>query len=173
MDNIAINRLENNIIAFNVALGSKKGAIRFTSNLDTTNHVVSENDNEVDTINVPVEVLDDILENQQIPLLLKIDTEGYETEVLTGAHKILINKNLKAIIIELNGSGNRYGYDEQKLHKMLLELDFNPFLYNPEQRLLTSIDSFGTHNTLYIRDVDFVQNRLNLAGKIKILDNEI
>jgi len=165
-----INRLENRVIAFNIALGSQKGAVAFTSSQDTINHVACKND--IDVISVPVETLDDILENQQVPVLLKIDVEGFETEVLIGGNKTLKNSKLKAIIIELNGSGKRYGYDEQNIHNMLLELGFNPFLYTPEKRLLTSINSFGTHNTIYIRDIDFVQNRLNAAEKIKVLDSE-
>jgi FkbM family methyltransferase len=171
LDNIAINRLQNNVITFNVALGSSKGTIDFTSSLDTTNHVANEN--EVDTISVPVETLDDALENQQCPSLLKIDVEGFETEVLIGGNEILKNKELKAIIIELNGSGKRYGYDEQNIHKMLIELNFKPFLYNPEERTLTSINEYGTHNTIYIRDIDFVQNRLKSADKFKILGYSI
>jgi hypothetical protein len=166
LNNIAINRLGDNVTAFNIALGSSKGTIGFTSSLDTTNHVANEN--EADIINVPVETLDDVLENQQCPSLLKIDVEGFETEVLMGAGKILENKGLKAIIIELNGSGKRYGYDEQNIHKMLIELGFKPFLYNPEKRALSSINEFGTHNTIYIRDVDFVQSRLKSADKFKI-----
>jgi len=170
MDNVMINRLGNRIEAFNIALGSQKGTVEFTSSQDTTNHVVCKND--TDAISVPVEALDDVLENKQIPALLKIDVEGFETEVLIGGNKTLKNSNLKAIVIELNGSGKRYGYDEQNIHNMLLELGFNPFLYHPEKRLLTQINKFGTHNTIYIRDVDFVQNRVSSAEKIKILDSE-
>ena len=170
-NNITINHLKSKVLAFNVALGAQKGTLNFTSLMDTTNHVAIEND--VDTISVPVDTLDNVLENQQVPALLKIDVEGFETEVLSGSNKILKNGNLRAIIIELNGSGKRYGYDEQNIHKMLLELDFKPFLYNPKNRLLKNINKFGTHNTIYIRDVDFVQNRIESAGKINILDNSI
>jgi len=171
MDNVMLNRLGNRVMAFNVALGSQKGTVGFTCLSDTAiNHVTYKND--VDVINVPVETLDDVLENQQAPTLLKIDVEGFETEVLAGGNKILKNRNLKAIIIELIGLGKRYGYNEQNIYNMLLELGFNPFLYTPEKRLLANINSFGTHNTIYIRDVDFVQNRLSSADKIRIRDSE-
>ena len=170
LDNIAINRLKN-VLAFNIALGSHRGNIEFTNTLDTVNHVANQND--VDTIIVPIEILDNIFENQQIPTLLKIDVEGFETEVLSGSNKILKNRDLKAIIIELNGSGKRYGYDEQNINKMLIELGFSPFIYNPKERLLTSIGTFGIHNTIYIRDIDFVRNRIESANKIKILDSNI
>ena len=45
--------------------------------------------------------------NEQCPSLIKIDVEGYENEVINGAEKTLENQSLKAIIIELNGSGSR------------------------------------------------------------------
>jgi FkbM family methyltransferase len=171
-NNIAINHIEKKVTSFNVALGSKEGIIEFTSSFDTTNHVANKND--TDTISVSVETLDHILENRKIPSLLKIDVEGFETEVLMGGGKILKQSELKAIIIELNGSGKRYGYDEQHIHETLLDLGFKPYLYNPKERLLTGIDKFGTGgNTIYIRDIHFVQNRVKSAPKIKILDHNI
>jgi FkbM family methyltransferase len=170
LNNIAINRMGDKVSAFNIALGAQQGSIDFTASLDTMNHVAEKK--ETNIIKVPVETLDGILENQSVPSLLKIDVEGFETEVLMGGGKILKQNELKAIIIELNGSGVRYGHDEQTIHEKLLNYGFNPFIYNPEERTLTSVNKFGTHNTIYIRDVDFVQNRLLSAPKVKILDSE-
>ncbi|MDR2407241.1 MAG: FkbM family methyltransferase [Bacteroidales bacterium] len=173
MNNIAINRLENKVTAFNIALGSQQGTITFTSTLDTTNHVALEN--ESNTIEVPVQTLDRIYENNKIPALAKIDVEGFETEVLGGGGgKTLKNSKLKAIIIELNGSGKRYGYDDNNIHKTLSDLDFKPCSYNPQKRSLTVMDKFNAEgNTIYVRDFDFVQCRLTSAPKIRILNTEI
>jgi hypothetical protein len=41
----------------------------------------------------------------ECPVLMKLDVEGYEPAVLAGAAA-----TLKALIIELNGSGHRYGF---------------------------------------------------------------
>jgi FkbM family methyltransferase len=172
VNNIVINRLENKVTAFNIALGSQQGTIRFTSTLDTTNHVATEN--ESNTIEVPVQTLDDIYKNNKIPALVKIDVEGFETEVLMAGSEILNNSELKAIIIELNGSGKRYGYDDNNIHNILSNLDFKPCSYNPKGRLLTLMDNFDEEgNTIYVRDFDFVQHRLTSAPKIRILDSEI
>jgi hypothetical protein len=65
------------------------------------------------------------------------------------------------------------GYDDEDIHRALLNLNFKPFLYNSTKRHLTEIGKFGTHNTIYIRDIDFVYNRLKSTSKIKILDKEI
>jgi hypothetical protein len=103
--------------------------------------------------------------------LLKIDVEGFETHVLSGASSTLARHKLKAIIIELNGSGEKYGYDERKLHEKLMENDYRPFRYNPFERELTPIENFGSHNTIYIKDIDFVRDRVRTAEKIHIRDN--
>lgn len=94
--------------------------------------------------------------------------EGFETEVLNGANKILLDYNLKAIIIELNGSGQRYGYDESKIHKKLIDFGFKPCSYDPKSRFLKELETFGIHNTIYIRDLEYVIDRIKTARQIKI-----
>jgi len=170
-NNISINQVANKVVAYNLALGNEKGQISFTSTLDTMNHVATAS--ESNTIQVPVDTLDAIMEKEKEPVLLKIDVEGFETNVLKGASQTLSRKNLKAIIIELNGSGAKYGYDERLLHDKLLENNYHPYQYNPFQRELTAIDTFGTHNTIYIKDPAFVHERVKDADKLKILDNWI
>lgn len=167
--NIAVNQMEARVQAYNIAIGSEKGSIEFTDSFDTMNHVADKND--TNTISVAVEKLDDIFVTQSIPTLLKIDVEGFETAVLEGATKTLQRNELKAIIIELNDSGKRYGYDENNSHHTLISFGFTTFAYNPEARALNSINTFGQHNTIYIRDVDFVKQRLQTADKIKILNS--
>ena len=170
-NNIAINQVGNKVMMHNLALGNEKGQISFTATLDTMNHVATET--ETNTIEVPVDTLDAIIENDKEPLLLKIDVEGFETNVLKGADQTLRKKNLKAIIIELNGSGTKYGYDERLLHEKLLENNYHPHQYNPFERELTPIDNFGTHNTIYIKDPAFVRERVKEADKLRILDSWI
>lgn len=168
-DNVSLNKLENKVQLLNVGLGSKSGTIKFTKSLDAVNHVAIEN--ESDTVDVIVKTMDEI--DSDIPLLIKIDVEGFETEVLKGAKNILSNKKLKAIIIELNSLGNRYGYDEQFIHNDLLNLGFKTYKYNPLKRELTSIESYGTQNTIYVRDESFVIDRVSSGRKIKIGLKEI
>ena len=93
--------------------------------------------------------------------------------MLNGAARTLADSRLKAIIIELNGSGSKYGYDETLLHERLLSLGYHPYQYNPFERSLTLIDRFGTHNTIYIREPEWVKERLVKAEKVKVLDKWI
>jgi hypothetical protein len=163
--NIEVNKIGGITQAYNIALGAQKDVLRFTQTLDTVNHIATAND--TNTIEVPVDTLDNVL-NSKVPLLMKIDVEGFETEVLKGASKTLSDGRLKGIIIELNGSGGRYGYDERNIHELLLSQGFAPYIYEPQQRSLIQVNEFGSHNTLYLRDINFIQDRLTRAAKINI-----
>ena len=165
-DNISINQMQEKVKALNIGLGSKTGQLKFTKSFDTVNHVATNG--ETDTIDVDVNTLDTILLKEQNPILLKIDVEGFETEVLEGSQNTLSKGALKAIIIELNGSGERYGFDEFQIHKKLLDFGFKPFAFNPQLKQLKEIETFGSHNTIYIRDLEFVENRIKSARQIKI-----
>jgi FkbM family methyltransferase len=167
-DNILLNRLEDKVEALNIGLGKEKGIIKFTSSLDTINHVATEED--IDSIEVELDTLDNIVHT--IPSLIKMDVEGFETEVVNGAAKTLQNRQLKAIIIELNGSGNRYGYDENLIHQKLLSLAFLPYHYNPFTRELKERISPNVHNTLYLRDIPMVKDRVTSARKIKVKNRQ-
>lgn len=167
--NILINRINDRVTALNIGLGATKGTLEFTKSQGPVNHVATEN--EKDTISVPVEVFDNII-NIDHPTLIKIDVEGFETEVLKGMSMALANDNLKAIIIELNGSGKRYGYDDAQIHKKLLSNGFNPFRYDPFNRKLYQLENHGSENTIYIKDLMFIQNRISTAKKIRIHNRE-
>lgn len=169
-NNVFLNQINAKVTLLNIGLGSEKGSVKFTQGLDTANHVATTK--EKDVVEVTVDTLDNIAQNQ-CPILIKIDVEGFETEVLKGATNTLKQPELKAIIIELNGSGNRYGYDENKIHQTFLNAGFAPFDYNPFKRQLTELTSFGVHNTIYLKDPNFVRERIKNARKIKVNSREI
>jgi FkbM family methyltransferase len=164
--NIKLNNIAAKATALNIGLGSKKDNLKFTRGHDTGNHVATEHD--TDVTEVKVDTLDNILAGQT-PLLLKIDVEGFETEVLNGAEKILNSPGLKAIIIELNGAGDRYGFNDNDIHQLLFTKGFKVMRYNPFKRELAGAAERNTeHNTLYLRDIDFISNRVNAANKIYV-----
>ncbi len=169
--NIEVNHIENKVTAFNAAVGSESGVIHFTNQLDTKNHVSMKGGE--GTAVVPLMTVDELTAHRKIPILLKIDVEGFETEVINGAKNTLEQNGVKGIIIELPGIGHRYGYDESKIHDRLLELGFNSYEYSPMRRTLTPVGLFGSYNTLYVRDLDFVMNRVQTAPKFTILNQEV
>ncbi|MBX2935135.1 MAG: FkbM family methyltransferase [Ferruginibacter sp.] len=172
--NIELNKLKNIATALNIGLGKNKSVLHFTKNLDTVNHVVYDlsKANTGSTIEVPVESVDEMVLQNGVPNLVKIDVEGFETEVLAGMLQTLKQEKLKAIIIELNGSGKRYGFDEDLLDAQLRDNKFIPYTYDPFKRNLVPVQKHDNLNTIYIRDINFVTNRLMNAKKIKVFSEE-
>lgn len=174
IDNIYLNQINENVIALNIGVGQDEGVLRFTSSLDAMNHVVTDNNADVDTIEVPVRKLSDIVDDKE-PVLIKVDVEGLETAVVAGSGDVLIRESLVAVIMELNGSGTRYGYDEKKLHAKMLEYGFKTFAYSPMDREMIPLDGKNTEsgNTIYVRDVNRAMDRIKSAPKFIVNGKEI
>jgi len=167
--NINIQKKQGLITAFNFGLGSEKSIVNFTTNLDTVNHV-SLNSNDL-TITVEINILDNL--NLPMPSLIKIDVEGFEYNVLQGAFSTLENLNLKAIIIELNGSGNQFGINDKDIDIFLRSFNFEPYTYDPFKRQLIKLNTYLNHNTIYIRDIEYCQNRVNNSLPLKLSNGYI
>jgi FkbM family methyltransferase len=169
--NVELNELTDRVRIARLAAGARAGSAPITTGLDSLNHV-AEADETSPTITVPVETLDN-LAGADVPILMKIDVEGFEAEVLAGAERVLADPRLKAVIIELNGSGARYGFSDADIHAGLLGFGFNPFRYDPLTRGLEPVRTFGAHNTIYIRDLPFVAERLKSAPPFTVLGRRI
>ena len=169
--NIRLNGIEDKAVAVNSGIGADEGKLHFTSAQDTVNHVVTDPTQfNGQTIEVDIISLDTALAAYDIPALIKIDVEGFETEVMNGMKKMLGDERLKAIIIELNGSGERYGYNENDIHKLLLAQGFIATVYDPFSRKLTRLSDHTSLNTIYTRDMDFVNMRLESAPLVNVFD---
>jgi FkbM family methyltransferase len=146
-DNILINKIHKNVQAYNIGLSDQEGELYFTCNADTENHVV-ESERE-GTLKVKVKKLDDLLRNVSARII-KIDVEGYELPVLRGAIESLESSSLESIIIELNGSGRRYGFDENEIINLLKSRNFIPCKYNVDSKKLIPITEFsGFGNVIF------------------------
>jgi len=168
-DNIRINGLDQKVQCVNQGLGDQEGEISFSSEGDTMNHALAPGEACAHPVTVPITTLDSFLSHQS-PSLAKIDVEGFETLVLKGARKTLENPSLHSLIMELNDSGQRYGFDEGAILKALSDLGYQTHSYNPFTRVLTPLASKNTQgeNTLFIRDKSFVEERLKTAPKFRI-----
>lgn len=165
--NIKVNSIGDRVKLFPFALGDEKKTVRFSNTLDAENHVLPEWEHTSEMI-VSVERFDDLCYPENIPSLIKIDVEGYEMAVLKGMRRTLANQQLKAVIIELNNTGNRYNFDEKQIHKDFLEAGFQPYTYECFTRKLIWLETFGPNNTIYIRDLSFVLDRLKTAPLVKV-----
>lgn len=168
--NIAINFIQHLVEAHNIGVSSEDGIARFTAGLDTVNHVAGERESLSDhLLDVQVRALDRLVAGKQ-PTIIKIDVEGFETNVVSGARNTLSEVSLKAVVMELNGSGKRYGFDEDTLHRNMLDYGFKTFSYFPFERKLESMNEkkSDSGNTIYIRDAEFIKARVSSAPKYSV-----
>jgi FkbM family methyltransferase len=187
LDNIHLNGLGELVRSLNVGIAAGAGSLLFTTGKGAANGVVPAT--AVGQVSIPaieVDVLPlDALTADFPPTILKIDVEGYEHEVIAGAAKTLADQRLLAILIELRGHGARYGFDEECIHRTLLDAGFQPYTYTPSLltppvrgepegglRPLPGINrAAGT--TLYIRYLPVVVERLNTAPRFHVHGQEI
>jgi len=163
-ENVRLNSYELRVAIHRMAIGSEDGEVSLTTTLDTVNHVAGPTDAGVSQERVPLRRLDTVLA-AETPAVIKIDVEGYETQVIEGAPQTLASEKLLAIVLEMNGSGARYGLDEEKLDTTLLARGFVPLSYDPLTRSLIPLPRPNpSGNRIYIRDAESLQSRLRSAA---------
>ncbi|MBA2238996.1 MAG: FkbM family methyltransferase [Lysobacter sp.] len=169
VENMRLNNLDERLRCVRKGVSAQQGVIAFTSGMDATNHALASGEQCDDKVTVETTSLDAALRGEN-PALIKIDVEGYETLVLAGAREVLDNQGLSAVIMELNGSGARYGFDESGMLDLMLGHGFGTYSYSPLDRSLISLGgkNLNAGNTLFIRNRPFVEDRLRLAPKVSV-----
>ena len=167
---IRLNKLEDRVQTLNRGMADHSSELWFSTDRGTMNHIVDERYRGSRT-RVRVDTIDSICE-VNIPGVIKIDVEGYEKFVLDGAHKTLRDQTVKALIVELNRSGEKFGIDDRNIFQHLVSLGFRPFSYDPFNRSIVALDTYNTgqFNTIFVRDVDFVNKRILNSSPVKIWD---
>lgn len=158
MENMRLNAVSDKVTALNIGVASQEGKLRFTSRLDTMNHVVSQEEKNMSGI---IEVDTDTLNHlagHLDPVLIKIDVEGFEANVIKGAGQVLEKDSLLALILE---SGNY-------LQRRLQDYGFVAHRYDPFRRALLAFDqnARASNNVLYIksRNSTLIKERLLAAA---------
>jgi len=175
MRNIGLNNIRGIVDARNIGIGPEDGFLPFTTGKDTMNRVSDKTaSDKTETMMVKVSTLDNVV-GDRLPRLIKIDVEGFESGVIAGAHNVLSKDTLVSVIMEINGSGSRHGFTDAGVHGKMLDFGFRPFMYEPFERKLSQLAGRNekSGNTLYIRDLNFVRDRLASAQKFRIRDDEI
>lgn len=113
--NVEENNLKN-VVLINAAAGAKKEKVKYFKNEENYGDGrVVENKNGKFVGNVSCLRLDEILQNEQKISLIKVDTQGYEPEVMEGA-KNIIEKDSPVLFLE-------YSPSEYKNKKMIKSLN--------------------------------------------------
>src|SRR5882724_1672651 len=159
--NIRINALTEQVKTFEMAVGRNTGTMRLTVGQGTENCIAIQS-SENALAPVKVTTLDHEFSNNP-PNLLKIDVEGFESEVIAGAKKMLKKTGLRAMIVERCGNGVRYGFDEDALHREIRKEGFLPCTYNPFTRLLHQSADTIMGNVIYVRDLNHANTILKSA----------
>ena len=170
--NLKLNNVEN-VILKQIGIAERDGKLMFSNDVGELNKVIHDIDNEsVEAVNVIT--LDKLLCKEMNVSMIKIDVEGFEKQVLLGGIKTLQKKQLDVIQIELNNSNNHYGYDENETISILKSYGFKPYQYIPSKNNLMKLVGKNTErrDTLFIRDIKRVKNRLN-KKTVKINRNKI
>jgi len=80
---------------------------------------------EILTQSVEVVKLDNFINKFDKPVsILKIDTEGYEKEVIEGATKFILEYTPRYLIIELQNENNYKNYSPKEIEKLIYEIGY-------------------------------------------------
>lgn len=164
--NLALNDLRSVVDVRASAVGDLSGSVRFTRRLDTVNHVASTQEF-IETLEVPIVRLDDSLAGLS-PTMIKVDVEGFELQVLRGSSRMLADSHLLAMIVELNGSGARYGSSDEAVHNLLVSHGFFAVTYNPVARKVHLLQPHFGGNVIYVRDREEISRRVQRALARKV-----
>ncbi len=171
--NILLNRLSDSVELQRCALGNENGEVRFTKDNDTVNHVAASNDDFSRTELVQMRRFDDFYVSGRSSFI-KIDVEGYEAFVLSGATKALQDPGLMGILIEDNGSDQRYE-SKQTVGDILKSYGLKPYRYDAIKRELVAASGemgmFG--NLLFLKNFDDAVDRIKTAGKFRLINGWI
>ena len=174
MANIRINDIGDRVIALNIGLSDQEDKLLFTVDENCMNHVATDNEHSKNNVEVKVSRLDTILKDCD-PHLMKIDVEGFETIVLNGATETLNKQSLNSVIMELNGSGSRYGFNEEDILRLMSNCEFHPYTYDPFSREIETLEGKNnlSGNTIFIRNINLALERIKASPLVSILNTKI
>lgn len=170
LENISLNGIETKVECLNLGVGKDSGILRFSAGEDTMNHVIADLEDCSDYVEVPVKRLDNVLHGR-MSTIIKIDVEGWETNVIAGGQNTFSQEEPLALLMEF-GLGARYGFDEQRLYQKILEFGFERASYSPWERSLTLLPR-DTHltdgNILFLKGIEYFKDRVRSAPKFSAL----
>lgn len=127
-ENVSLNKLTKKIEMVPKIVSDKNGYEYFSNfNVTEENTITSEvkNSRKIGCVKLDTFFKKDIMID-----LLKIDVEGAELKVLSGAKELIINKQIKKILIELNPKCQHFGYTRQEVLDFLLSNHYKLFRFS-------------------------------------------
>lgn len=163
--NIRLNNVEARVEVHDQAVGGESGSRLFTVGLDTVNHLVPDGQALTSGAETVAAVTLDEALGGRPATMLKVDVEGFESEVIRGARSTLANSSLNCALLELGGTGTQYGFDEKLVHDTMEGFGFTLCRYDPLRRRISAHEGAGHGgNALFVRDLDHVAARVATAA---------
>jgi FkbM family methyltransferase len=168
--NIRVNGLESRVSAHPVGLSDRVGTLEFTVAQDSGNHVLADGEHAESAVIATTTI--DALCGGAVPTAIKIDVEGQELRVLEGAKQTMAAPALLAVVIEMNGSGIRYGIDDREVDAWMGRIGFEAWRYSAIDRELVRHEASRDYvgNTLFLRDPNEARRRVRLAPKVRLVN---
>lgn len=160
---MAINNFDD-INIHEIGLGEVNSSIPYSDSGDGENHFYKDDSqsNNNDSILLPVKRLDDL--DLPAPTLVKIDVEGFEWEVINGAAEVLAKDSTKVVLLEALSEEQ----NDPRIYEFMTKLGFKAYSYMADQRTLLAGTNGRTHNAIYCKDPEWVNNRVKDAEQHEI-----
>lgn len=152
--NIELNEIGDRVDLRREAVGDSVGEVRFTRGLGTMNKVSDDGE-----VSVPLTSLDVALAGR-VPVAIKFDIEGGEDAAVVGARSTLAEPGLKALLIETVSEDTARALADAGL----IEFQFDPWT----RFLFQGTPTMPVNNRLYVRDREFVAERIRNAPPLRV-----
>jgi len=156
--NIRQNDLSNQVILERAAVAASPGQVAISTDADVMNKIVEGDAGYM----VPSLTIDGCVTQHGVPVLIKVDVEGFEPEVLRGAKQTLHDPRLLALILEINDNAR-----DDATSGMLADLQaagFEEVDYDPvARRLIEPVPDQHHDNRLFVKSIA----RANIDSRLK------
>lgn len=176
--NVELNRIAGRVHLEPYALGRAPGSILLeTSGPSAMHHVALATSDRSSPSEMASAAMGSVemrtLDSYRLcPSIIKIDVEGYEAEVLAGGIETAGCPELVAIITENSDDSGHYGEGILSVDAFMDQHGFVPVTYDPWRREIQSAHR-RSDNTIYVRDVERVSQRVRAAEPFHVFGRPI
>jgi FkbM family methyltransferase len=164
--NVETNALGDRVVLHQVAVGPADGEVSFTQGEGAMNRVEAGA-----AQTVPQRAIDS-LTGGAAPSMIKLDVEGYEEQALLGARRTLANPALKVIAMEGTTPSILQLFADNGLERAFYD-PFTRVLQRTPNSLAYADGKWTLSNEFYVRDWEFVSERLKTARPITVFGSKI